>query len=137
MPDFSSLQKSSLNFTGFSPKNDRELTEARTKIKSLEISKDNLDLKVSRIEAENKNLELKNRELCLQIEGLEKDKDFYYNREKDALKSLENLELENMKLKPVKLKHLKIKYVNYNRIWMILKLKILLKKMICRVKYKQ
>ncbi|PKK76103.1 MAD-domain-containing protein [Rhizophagus irregularis] len=99
MPDFSSLQKSTINFTAFSPKNDRELIEARTKIKSLEISKDNLDLKFGRLEAENKSLELKNRELGLQIEGLEKDKDFYYNREKDALKSLENLELENIKLK--------------------------------------
>ncbi|POG68719.1 spindle assembly checkpoint component Mad1 [Rhizophagus irregularis DAOM 181602=DAOM 197198] len=91
--------KSTINFTAFSPKNDRELIEARTKIKSLEISKDNLDLKFGRLEAENKSLELKNRELGLQIEGLEKDKDFYYNREKDALKSLENLELENIKLK--------------------------------------
>ncbi|GBB97088.1 hypothetical protein RclHR1_02910016 [Rhizophagus clarus] len=99
MPDFSSLQKSTINFTAFSPKNDRELIEARTKIKSLEISKDNLDLKVGKLEAENKSLELKNRELELQIEGLEKDKDFYYNREKDVLKSLENLELENIKLK--------------------------------------
>ena len=57
-----------MNYASFSPKHDQELVEARTKIKSLEISKDNLDLKVSRLEAENKNLELKNRELCLQIE---------------------------------------------------------------------
>jgi hypothetical protein len=60
--------ESTVNFTAFSPKNDRELIEARTKIKSLEISKDNLDLKVGRLEAENKSLELKNRELGLQIE---------------------------------------------------------------------
>jgi hypothetical protein len=57
-----------LNYASFSPKNDQELIEARTKIKTLEISKDNLDLKVSKLEAENKNLDLKNRELCLQIE---------------------------------------------------------------------
>src|SRR5438034_1222326 len=62
------LSESALNFTGFSPKHDRELIEARTKIKSLEISKDNIDLKVGKLEAENKSLELKNRELGLKIE---------------------------------------------------------------------
>ncbi|CAG8507316.1 5830_t:CDS:10 [Funneliformis caledonium] len=76
MPDLSSLQKSTLNFTSFSQKRDQDLVEARAKIQSLEISKENLELK-----------------------GLTRDNDFYNNREKEALKSLGDLEHENNLLK--------------------------------------
>ncbi|CAI2162354.1 7367_t:CDS:10 [Funneliformis geosporum] len=99
MPDLSSLQKSTLNFTSFGQKHDQDLVEARAKIQSLEISKENLELKVGRLEAENKNLDLRSRELILQNEGLIKENNFYNNREKEALHRLGDLEHENTILK--------------------------------------